>query len=330
MQPHGQRGLSRTPAQAAAGWGTGDSESQALCTLIPRLGVLEVGVGSIRAEGRSVWGGQRGPSMSQEAPERAFPAAGLPQPPNPGTSSSRAPSHLCRIPWTEDVGSQASPGWQCAGPPGVLCLGPGSAALSHPVLSLQTSNPIEVTGRASAVHTLLQKAPGVGGRTAHPSLLGSPQPAQPPLWIMVAAAGHGHPQPPDLTLPSPLLTGVRPVPDRSQGECAGSRLRMCACVLGREGCGWGGLWVPLGWPQGCPRRQEPGGAEGRGRRTRPGCAAECVACPVTEPWEVVCRTRADRLADIPPSAEDKGEPLACPAGRAGVSDGAFMHPLGAV
>uniref|UniRef100_A0A480WBW2 Fibrosin-1-like protein isoform X5 n=1 Tax=Sus scrofa TaxID=9823 RepID=A0A480WBW2_PIG len=45
----------------------------------------------------------------------------------------------------------------------------------------KTSNPLEVTGRASAVHTLLQKAPGVGGSYVHPSLLprGMSQPARP-------------------------------------------------------------------------------------------------------------------------------------------------------
>lgn len=54
--------------------------------------------------------------------------------------------------------------------------------VSRPVsLSPQTSNPLEVTGRASAVHTLLQKAPGVGGSYVHPSLLprGMSQPARP-------------------------------------------------------------------------------------------------------------------------------------------------------
>lgn len=76
---------------------------------------------------RLAWGasGQRGglcgvastgPSMSQEAWERTglapltFPRAGLPQPPKPGMSLSRAPSHLGRNLWTEDVGSQAPPG----------------------------------------------------------------------------------------------------------------------------------------------------------------------------------------------------------------------------
>lgn len=39
----------------------------------------------------------------------------------------------------------------------------GSLMLSLPLrLYLQTSNSIEITGRASAVHTFLQKAPGVG------------------------------------------------------------------------------------------------------------------------------------------------------------------------
>ena len=38
-------------------------------------------------------------------------------------------------------------------------------------LSPQTSNPLELTGRASAVHTLLQKAPGVGGSSVLASLL---------------------------------------------------------------------------------------------------------------------------------------------------------------
>lgn len=36
--------------------------------------------------------------------------------------------------------------------------------------------------------------------------------------------------------------------------------------------------------------------------------AEPVACPVAEAREVVCGTRANCLADIPPSAEDQGEP----------------------
>ena len=38
-------------------------------------------------------------------------------------------------------------------------------------LSPQTSNPLELTGRASVVHTLLQKAPGVGGSGVLASLL---------------------------------------------------------------------------------------------------------------------------------------------------------------
>lgn len=117
------------------------------------------------------------------------------------------------------------PRWQGAGPPGVLCLGPGSAALSYPVLSLQTSNPIEVTGRASAVHTLLQKAPGVGGLPAHPSLPGVTQPAPHGGWWQQQA----RPQSRDLTLPSPSPTGVRPLPDCSQGECA-AHARTCVPV----------------------------------------------------------------------------------------------------
>lgn len=47
------------------------------------------------------------------------------------------------------------------------CWAWGSTA-SHPVLSPQTSNPIEVTGRTSAVHTLLPKGPGVSG--SHPAV----------------------------------------------------------------------------------------------------------------------------------------------------------------
>ncbi|XP_047617424.1 fibrosin-1-like protein isoform X13 [Phacochoerus africanus] len=66
-------------------------------------------------------------------------------------------------PRTEDVvGGQASrPGGGVQGPTGRVrrAQAPG---VSRPVsLSPQTSNPLEVTGRASAVHTLLQKAPGV-------------------------------------------------------------------------------------------------------------------------------------------------------------------------
>ncbi|XP_047682840.1 fibrosin-1-like protein isoform X5 [Prionailurus viverrinus] len=78
------------------------------------------------------FGSLQGAFQPKEAPDRTglasltLPEAGLFQPPNPGMAVSGSPSHLCRSPWAED-----------------------------------TSNPIEVTGRASAVHTLLQKAPGV-------------------------------------------------------------------------------------------------------------------------------------------------------------------------
>lgn len=55
-----------------------------------------------------------------------------------------------------------------------------------------------------------------------------------------------------------------------------------------------------------------------------------VAHPVIETWEVVCCTRADCLADLPPSAEDKGEPIPCSPGQAGVSEGVLMYPFGTV
>lgn len=55
----------------------------------------------------------------------------------------------------------------------------------------------------------------------------------------------------------------------------------------------------------------------REQRGGPGHTAERVAHPVAEAGEVVCRPRADRLADLPPSAEDEGEhesQLHAPAG----------------
>lgn len=88
----------------------------------------------------------------------------------------------------------------------------------------------------------------------------------------------------------------------------------CACLphLGRKGPGGtsgkvqgqGGPWVPLEWPQGCTVTAGIWGGE----RGGPGLKAEPVARPVAEAREVVCCARADRLADLPPSAEDKGEP----------------------
>lgn len=60
--------------------------------------------------------------------------------------------------------------WEGASPESAgRARGPGArylAAGSRPATpSPQAANPIEVTGRASAVHTLLQKGPGVGGRS---------------------------------------------------------------------------------------------------------------------------------------------------------------------
>lgn len=157
--------------------------------LTPQLGMLKVRVRRTGAEVRSCGVAATGLSVPQEAPGRTglasltLPEAGLFQPPSPGMAVSGSPSHLCRSPWAEDVGTQASPcgvgvgGGSVEGGLGHL----GSAAVSHPVLSLQTSNPIEVTGRASAVHTLLQKAPGVGATVPDPPC-GHPSRPSAPRW----------------------------------------------------------------------------------------------------------------------------------------------------
>ena len=66
-------------------------------------------------------------------------------------------------------------------------------------LSPQTSNPLELTGRASVVHTLLQKAPGVGGSGVLASLR--------PGW---AFGQHGSTRLTQCPLPTPLgLTACR-------------------------------------------------------------------------------------------------------------------------
>lgn len=76
-----------------------------------------------------------------------------------------------------------------------------------------------------------------------------------------------------------------------------------------EGRSWGGLgppWVATGVPVTAGLGGDGGGGGGIVKRSR--SSAERVARPVTEAWEVVCCARADRLADLPPPAEDEGEP----------------------
>lgn len=97
------------------GGAPGDGGSHASCMLTPHLGMLKVRVRSTGAEVRSCGVAATGLSVPQEAPGRTglasltLPEAGLFQPPNPGMAVSGAPSHLCRNPWAEDVGTQASP-----------------------------------------------------------------------------------------------------------------------------------------------------------------------------------------------------------------------------
>lgn len=313
MQPRGRRGLGAPtlpegppPDPQPRQWpGLGGHQGAAVVRFHVSLSLRAWG-----AEGRSLWGSQCGGIRVAGGPREE--RASSPRPPQ---EAAPRPGHVliqsAFLPLPKSLGrGRGKPGprgWQGAGPPGVLCLGPGSAARSYPVLSLQTSNPIEVTGRASAVHTLLQKAPGVGGLPVHPSLPGSPSRPSPPRggwWPQ-----QGHPQSRDLTLPSPSLTGVRPLPDCSQGECAA---HACTCVPvslgGRLMAGEDGEGLTDG-----PRGAQDSRNLGRQQEEAPH-EAECVARPVTETWEVVCGARADRLADLPPSAEGQGEPIPRPAG----------------
>lgn len=91
----------------------------------------------------------------------------LPQPPPPSPSrqsASRGRPPFSKSPALWTVGGQPAPRWQRSGPcGGVSGLGGLRSWLMPAFFSSQTSSPIEVTGRASAVHPLYQKAPGVGG-----------------------------------------------------------------------------------------------------------------------------------------------------------------------
>lgn len=130
VQPHGQRGLG---APILPEGPQPDPQPRQWPGLVGHQGAAVVrfhGSLFLRAWGAS---GQRGglcgvvnvgPSVLQEAPERngpfplILPRAGLPQPCDPGVSSSRAPSHRCRSPWAEGVGSQAPAGGRVQGPLG--------------------------------------------------------------------------------------------------------------------------------------------------------------------------------------------------------------------
>ena len=107
--------------------------------------------------------------------------------PRPSTSwASRAPPPPGLGTW------RAASSWQGRGAGGLH-------SISHPAFRPQTSSPIEVTGRASAVHTLLQKGPGVGDSSAAPSL---------PPWGGVPRPRLGCLQSLDLTLPLLATTGA--------------------------------------------------------------------------------------------------------------------------
>lgn len=102
-----------------------------------------------------------------------FPAAGCLRPAQQSEPSATFSETSGRRMWWEARLSRVT---VCRAPQGGQgrhwCPGGGLAPPGHGAckvvscgvpLSPQTSNPLELTGRASAVHTLLQKAPGVGG-----------------------------------------------------------------------------------------------------------------------------------------------------------------------
>lgn len=134
-------------------------------------GAQSRGGGAVRQCGPGRAGSTRGPHPDPGPAVAAREAPSPPQTPREGVGGSQ---HRCQpLPECRQAG-QHRQGEDT---------GPGVSQPCHalPPLSPQTSNPIEVAGRASAVHTLLQKGPGVGGRGPCLSLPGGVMPAQLPL-----------------------------------------------------------------------------------------------------------------------------------------------------
>lgn len=160
------------------------------------------------ARGWGLDGGSTGASSLQEAQAGStpyapgpgtglalltLPEAGLPCPLGKPLAQARRSRAFSETSGQDMVGRQAAPGWRL----GAL-MPPGHGAckvISCPVrLSPQTSNPLELTGQASAVNTLLQKAPGVGGSGARASFL--LWWAFPPAWLLGEAHVVLSPRPP--------------------------------------------------------------------------------------------------------------------------------------